>query len=411
MGARDLSRLFLCTTMHSPEETTKAIERFLDGTATATDLKIVADWYESFEDETVVIPGNEALRQEVKERMKVRLQDMIRTEKEIHPKSASRKISRIWYQVAAVFLILIAGSLVYRYYISVPEKPPVQLVQQPILLNDIAAPLSSHATLTLADGTRVSVDSAASGAIAQEGQTRILKQADGNLRYEGAGGQSGLLYNTLSVPRGSRVVTLTLADGTQAWLNAESSLRYPVAASGMEHKVFISGEVYFEVHKNPHRRFLVAAGNTSTEVMGTHFNVNAYAENNMVKVTLLEGLVKVSAAGTERSIVPGQQAQLLQQGIIKLANKPDLEAVMAWKNGLFKFDKEDLQSIMRTIQRWYNVDLAYEGTMRRLTFGGMINRKENASAVLDLLELTGVVKFRIASSTGAGRAKIYVTIL
>jgi ferric-dicitrate binding protein FerR (iron transport regulator) len=237
-----------------------------------------------------------------------------------------------------------------------------------------------------------------------------MKLANGEISYQQAGAVQEMIYNTLSVPRGSEVVTLTLSDGTRVWLNAESSLRYPVAFLTSERKVEIAGEAYFEVSKDPKRKFSVLANGTTTEVLGTHFNLSAY-NNQDTKVTLLEGAVNVSNSISHQILAPGQQAGLKASGNITLDNKADLEAVMAWKNGLFRLRNSDIQTIMEQISRWYNVEIAWEGKERPINFGGVVSRRSNVSVLLEAMEMTGTVKFRWEAATKPGyEARIVVVM-
>jgi transmembrane sensor len=319
---------------------------------------------------------------------------------------------RFRLRLAAASILLLLGVGVALLISSRGDRgKPVAGNTAPSLIRDISAPVLTHATLTLANGTAIVMDSVGNGSLAVQGTTRVTKLADGRIAYSTAGNAATVMYNTFTVPRGGKVVSMKLSDGTQVWLNSESSLRYPVAFGAGERKVVITGEAYFEVSRDPARKFLVVAGGTSTEVLGTHFNVNAYGDKGGVRVTLLEGKVKVRSGAAEQLVVPGEQAGLDEKGVITLSKKTDLEAVMAWKNGLFKFNDEDLQGVMDQIHRWYNVEVVYEGRIRPLNFGGVISRRERVSAVLELLELTKTVKFRIEPSTdGTSAGKVVVEL-
>jgi ferric-dicitrate binding protein FerR (iron transport regulator) len=392
------------------EDISKAIEKFINGSASEEDQRMVDAWYYSFNDTEVFISTDiKDAREKVKGRMKMRLQKMLteENERDLQRRAIGRRRTR-WYAAAAAVVFLLAGAGIFKYYSLSDHSQQVAVIKPVPVINDVAAPSSSNATLTLADGSRITLDSAVNGSVALQGKTWIIKLSDGELAYDGPDNEKEIMYNTLSVPKGSRVVTLKLSDGTQVWLNSESSLRYPVAYTKGEQKVYITGEAYFEVSKDPNRTFLVTAGGTTTKVLGTSFNVNAYPDNDANKVTLLEGRLKVTNGDADRIIAPGQQAYLPENGAVKVNNDVDLEEVMAWKNGLFKFNKEDLKSIMHKIERWYNVEISYEGDIKTLTFGGVIPRKENVSSVLDLLQMTGVVKFTIKPSETGRAGKIIV---
>lgn len=308
-----------------------------------------------------------------------------------------------WYYAAAavVFLALLAGG----YFWLNREQPVKDIVvtptkQQPVK-NDVS-PLTRKATLTLADGTVVVLDSAQSGVLAVEGSTSVTKKFDGQLVYDMADSAQSVLYNTLSVPRGGNVVHITMSDGTKVWLNAASTLHYPVAFTGDERRVEISGEAYFEVAPNADAPFVVNKGSMEIAVLGTSFNVNAYGEEDDVKVTLLEGKVKVMNEGTA-ILKPGEQAVVNQTGEISVHRNFDQEAVMAWKNGLFHFDNTSIEVIIRQIERWYDVSIEYDSTLKNVAFNGQISRYSKASEVLEMLEAAEAIHFRIKDR------KIYLT--
>jgi len=189
-----------------------------------------------------------------------------------------------------------------------------------------------------------------------------------------------------------------LADGTEVWLNAASSIKFPTAFNGNERRVEVTGEAYFEVAHNAAKPFRVASNGQLVEVLGTHFNVNAYSDEASVKTTLLEGKVKVSATGTNQVqyLTKGEQAALNKNEF--KVSKVNTEAVVAWKNGQFIFDNDDIQHIMRTIARWYNVDIEYKGPVMDDVFCGTISRFNNVSEVLKLLQLTGKVHFTVTNN-------------
>jgi transmembrane sensor len=321
----------------------------------------------------------------------------------LQPSSIMMPNRRFWLRWAAAAIILLLGAGVWLAIYNRNSAP--------LATRDVKAPVLAQATLTLANGVAIRLDSAGNGSLADQGSAKVTKLADGQLAYDASGKADDMMYNTLTVPRGSKVVSLRLSDGTRVWLNSESSLHYPAAFGPGGRKVEITGEAYFEVSRDPARKFLVVDGDAVTEVLGTNFNVNAYKDNTKIKVTLLEGKVKVRSATAERLILPAEQAGINADGAITLAEKTDLEAVIAWKNGLFKFDDEDLQSVMEQIHRWYNLDIVYEGKMKPLNFGGVISRRENVSAVLDLLQLTGAVKFRIVPPTDGTTAGKVIVVL
>ncbi|MEP7257036.1 MAG: FecR domain-containing protein [Flavitalea sp.] len=317
------------------------------------------------------------------------------------------KKSRLWLYAAAAVLLLSGGGATWFFLNSAREKTPV--ISQVIPPNPAVAPPSSvKAAITLANGQVIELDSAGNGTLALQGNTSIIKLSDGQLIYKPAGNKptsTETVFNTLNVPRGSRVVNITLSDGTRVWLNAASSLRYPASFEDGDRKVEVTGEVYFEVASLPlvasgiEKRkipFIVkVSGKTEVSVLGTHFNIQSYADDPLTAVTLLEGSVKVSIGGAARMLTPGQQAKVNMLGNIAMADKVDLEHVMAWKNGYFKFDGADIKDVMRQMARWYDVEVVYQGTEVSQHFRGNISRNVDAAKVFKMLEATDEVHFKI----------------
>jgi transmembrane sensor len=298
----------------------------------------------------------------------------------------------VWVRWAAAAAVLLVSLGSYFYFTAKNEKP--NILAQTLAPADVKAPQTNRATITMAGGRKVFLDGAANGALANQGNVQVIKLADGQIAYIGA--TADITYNTLTNPRGSNLITMTLTDGTRVWLNAGSSLTYPVAFSGKERNVEITGEAYFEVAQNAALPFIVKKLNDDAkiQVLGTHFNINAYDDEAALKVTLLEGAVKVSKGTRSSLLKPGQQAQL-KDGDIKVINDIDLEEVMAWKNEKFQFgDASDIGAMMRQISRWYDVDVEYQGNITG-HIGGSISRYVNASQVLKMLETTGAMKFKI----------------
>jgi transmembrane sensor len=326
-----------------------------------------------------------------------------------------------WVRYAAAILIILGiGS--YLYISNQKEKPSVTQVNPNPVKNDVA-PGGNRATLTLADGSKIVLDSAKNGKLADEINAAVVKNGD-KLVYEknnfkkdlpspreGSGEDSKIAvsYNTLATPRGGQY-QLTLADGSQVWLNAESSIRYPTAFAGKERKVTVTGEAYFEVTKDKSKPFIVAVTSHPSalttdhenqaleiEVLGTHFNVNAYNEEPTINTTLLEGSVKLTSHPSPLTSVltlkPGQQGQLNDQKLV-LAKDPDIEQVMAWKEGKFYFNQQDIKSILTQFARWYDVEVIYQGQLKNRKFFGIVSRSSSLSQVLKLLEDSGI-KFKI----------------
>lgn len=281
-------------------------------------------------------------------------------------------VMRRWGWAAACIILLISAGIYWW-----PSQQPAEQVA--VTVADVT-PGSNKAILTLADGTQISLDSNASRMI-REG----IRQEGNQLQYDGAAGVS---LNTLSTPRGGQF-QVKLPDGTMAWLNAASSIRYPAAFIGKERVVEITGEVYFEVAKNAKMPFRVKAGNRQViEVLGTHFNVCAYNDETIARTTLIEGAVRVQGM----LLKPGQQAQTGTDGTKIMQVHTD--QAIAWKNGFFDFEDADLEDVMRQLSRWYDLEVIYEGKPPRMQFGGKMSRDLKLSDILAGLKGASV-HFRI----------------
>jgi len=294
----------------------------------------------------------------------------------------------IWKKLAvAASILLVIGLGSYFLFFNNNKNQDEITKTGP---QDVESPTVTKATITLANGEQISLDSLTS---LQQGNVKIEKTKDGQIVYNGSA--ATVQYNILVNPRGSKVQPLTLNDGTKVWLNAESSIRYPTAFTGTDRKVEITGEAYFEVAHNAAQPFIVSdvSRDVQVQVLGTHFNINTYSDEAVMKVTLLEGSVKVMKGSASGILKPGQQAQV--SGVIKVVNGVDVEEVMAWKNGQFAFGGKDLETVMKQLSRWYDVGIQYEGAKPVANFRGSISSQESLAEVLKMLELTKAVKFRI----------------
>jgi ferric-dicitrate binding protein FerR (iron transport regulator) len=296
-----------------------------------------------------------------------------------------------WVAYAAAVVLVIAVGMVVAPVKKKPARAVVTAPKQEII-KDIP-PGGNKAILTLADGATISLDDCKKGDIARDGNARIVKGGDsGTLIYHAvAGNQQALAYNTITTPRGGQY-QLTLSDGSKVWLNASSSLHFPTTFNGKERAVALTGEGYFEVARNTTMPFSITVNGVRVQVLGTHFNINAYRDEPVVKTTLIEGAVKVEIGGQAVLLRPGQQA--VAGGAdrsLRLDPEADLEEVMAWKEGIFNFKNLDIESIMRQISRWYDVEVVYGGGKKpEGHFSGMISRNTPALTVLKMLEYGGV---------------------
>jgi ferric-dicitrate binding protein FerR (iron transport regulator) len=311
----------------------------------------------------------------------------------VAPESKVRKMR--WFRLtaaAAVLTALAAGS--YIYFTPATKRPIAATTIQPKQI-DIAPPASNKAVLTLADGTKIQIGSIGNGMIALQGNVRIIKQANGEITYAGSDAKE-VSYNTLDVPRGSKPMGLTLSDGSEVWLNVGSSLTYPTAFTGGQRKVKINGEAYFEIAHNAKMPFIVQHDDVTISVLGTHFNVNAYEDENSVTTTLLEGSVRIKreikANGSAQSLLlkPGDQAELIDDGRLNINHHADLQQVIAWKEGNFEFKNTTVKEIMRQISRWYDVEVEYRGARPEYQLTGKISRNVNLSELIDMLQYAGV---------------------
>jgi hypothetical protein len=308
--------------------------------------------------------------------------------------SAIRRIMRLAAAVA-VLLILSGGIyfLVHQKTVSLVSVARSQQVKKVDVL-----PGTNKAMLTLANGAVIALDSMQNGMLASQGGSRILKVNNGELTYDNSGSKDSkqVLYNTITVPRGGEY-RLVLPDGSKVWLNAASSLRFPVSFSGRERAVELSGEAYFEIAENKNMPFKVMAGNMKVVVLGTHFNVKAYSDEAVIKTTLLEGAVDIINGNNRMLLKPGQQAQLFKAKGAMNKVWIDTSMAVAWKNGVFSFNSTSIYDIMREISRWYNVDVSYKDSLK-VYLNGRIHRNVNVSQVFNILELTKEVHFKISGN-------------
>lgn len=318
------------------------------------------------------------------------------TWEQIHFQINKPKVRSIWSwkRISAIAAILIGVLLVGRWlFVATTSTVPQAHVREEI------SPGKQSATLTLANGTQIHLHETQDGQIVEESGIKISKTQDGQLIYEVVQHTVGTVgQNTLSTTKGE-TYRIKLPDGTHVWLNAASSISYPVRfANGGTRTVQLMGEAYFEVAKDPKHPFIVQTKDQQVEVLGTHFNVNSYADEPAIQTTLLEGRVQVSSHNQKLQLFPGQQSTLTANGVLR-SKQIDATPIIAWTNNEFMFDGDDIESVMRKIERWYNVDVIYQGKKTTEKFGGGISRFDNVQKVLNLLEKTGAVHFKIDGKT------------
>lgn len=285
-----------------------------------------------------------------------------------------------WRKIAVAASVLVAIGIGTFVLFQKKDQSPVIVASK--VSND-KEPAKMGAILTLSNGSKIVLDSAGNGLLANQNNTAVSKKNGGIVYKAGSGAQ--VVYNTMTTPR-ARQYNLELSDGTKVWLNASSSITFPTSFAANERKVTLTGEAYFEVAKDKKRPFRVLVNDMQVNVLGTHFNVNAYDDEATVNTTLLEGSVLLTEKGKKVLLKPGQQAQKQKLGDIVVNDNVNLEEVMGWKNGIFYFDNASLQMVLRELSRWYGVDVVFEKGIPERTFEGEIQRNLQLSQVLKILE-------------------------
>lgn len=307
------------------------------------------------------------------------------------------KMFQLYRRYAAAAVVLLAAAAAIYFYTGQNKVVEKSVAVAKIAVEDVE-PGGNKAVLVLADGSELSLTDADNGELARQAGIKVSKTADGQLVYEISEGNSNTapVYNTIKTPVGGQY-QLNLPDGSRVWLNAASSLTFPASFNGKERKVALKGEAYFEVAKNAKKPFVVSSRSVHSEqevkVLGTHFNVNSYDNEKTIKTTLLEGSVQVSARTGMKVLQPGQQSALDNSRIHISA--VDAYQTIDWKNGDFIFSDEGIHSIMRKLERWYDIEIIYQGNIPEIGFSGEISRSKKLSEVLNVLETTREINFKI----------------
>lgn len=297
-----------------------------------------------------------------------------------------------WKAAAAVFILLGSAYLLYK----ITANPAVNFHKQPTVAarTDVPAPAKDLARIELSNGKVVYLDSIGKGKIGDQGAAEMFNSDQHVVSYRMVqeSGDLTTIYNTLRNPRGSRVANIVLSDGTRVCLNAGSSLKFPVAFGAGERTVELSGEGYFEVAQDRSKPFHVVSKDNpfNINVLGTVFNVKAYADDRAAKVTLISGAVSLDNGISTKRLSPGQQASLVQERQMVIHDDADVDAATAWKNGRFYFDKLEVPEIMKEISRWYGVNVNYVGNISARHFSGIIPRSSKLSEVLRIFERAGI---------------------
>jgi ferric-dicitrate binding protein FerR (iron transport regulator) len=358
------------------------LKKFFSGQCSTDELKKLQEQEAAFQ--LLDLPW----RQEMGDEQEIKEQILTSLHEQMHP----RRPFRWKYFSIAASMLLVCGLAYLNYPSAKKSNPP--LLSHSKKTHEIVVPGSSKAVLTLSDGSSIDLDDSHTGMLCKQGNVKVDKLANGQLVYNNATGTADKsIYNTITTPRGGEY-QVVLSDGTRVWLNAASALKFPATFSCKQRRVELVGEAYFEVAKNKSMPFTVSMNKMAIEVLGTHFNVNAYPDEDEVKTTLLEGSVKLRSGQQSSMLKPGEQAVLGSSNSFQI-HPVDVEEAVAWKNGYFIFDNENIQGIMRKVSRWYDVDVEYSGKVDEGSFGGTVSRFKSVSGILKSLELTGTVHFKL----------------
>lgn len=372
----------------------KLLQRYLDGQCSPEEVAELYTWLRTSEAHRPLLT---AMQQEFEQVMQqpqevpAELSDRIESRllQEINRKKLRPLLNRrYWFAAAAsIILLVIAGGLWWYTAGSRPDQPASSGKELASIKSakDIG-PGTNKAVLTLADGSTVTLDSAGNQVI-QQGKTKV-QQNNGQLQYAANGKGEAIGYNTLSTPRGAQF-NIVLPDGSRVWLNAASSLRFPTAFTGKDRVVELRGQGYFEIAKDAARPFIVKVNTTEVQVLGTRFDIMAYADEKSLNTTLLEGAVRLKQGTFQQKLVPGQQA-VLDYASGRMSVRPvDVDEVVAWKTGFFEFDNASITVIMRQLARWYDIEVTYLNNSSSRLFGGRISRNLPLSEILHMLEANG----------------------
>jgi transmembrane sensor len=368
--------------MMKDKEATGLLKRYQSGDCTEAERVLVETWYLKHRPANAHALSEEEIEEDVQ-----KIWDVLENT------SNPRRVI-LWSKISIAALILITLSAGLYFFIP---KHQAEAQASSRAVADIQ-PGGNKAFLTLADGSKISLTDAGTGEIAKQAGIRITKTADGQVVYSAlpipATSQAAPAFNTIETPRGGKY-QLILPDGTRAWLDAASSLRYPLQFADSERRVELSGQAYFEVAKDKSKPFKVISKNQQIEVLGTHFNVNAYPDDAKLITTLIEGSVKVSLKDQDqaRLLEPGQRSVL--QGTIIEVSDADVEEAIAWKNDKFVFEHDDVGTMFRKIERWYDVDFEYNHELDDLEIMGHFSRNRALSDVLRMLQINRKVKFKV----------------
>ncbi|GAA3990057.1 FecR family protein [Mucilaginibacter dorajii] len=385
----------------------EVIDRYLAGDCTADEIAEVHQWFSSFDhipEHLVGLPEDE--QDLLKEKLlgqiigeKHQIKQIFNSSDSVKPQDleirensqqGETRIFRLWPKIAvAVSMSLIIGVLFY----SVRNSHKKAVNQNAEIQQKDISPGGNNAVLTLADGSEIVLNQAKKGLLTKQGNVKISKTSEGKLVYNtsnsGTEASNAVSFNMVRTPKGGQY-EVVLPDGTKVWLNALSYLKFPTAFNGKTRLVEVSGEAYFEVTKNMVKPFVVKSARAEVTVLGTHFNVNDYADETSSRTTLLEGSVSIKGRNTKAMLRPGDQAVLNENDVMKIAEHVDTEEAVAWKNGIFEFNGTDITTIMRQVARWYDINVTYTGNPDHGLYNGTISRNVNLSEMLTMIRYMGV---------------------
>ena len=375
----------------------KLVKKFISGKANQKEEAFLENYYRHFEEADHDLSQlSVEEKEDIKNKMKERIWSTALSNNQTSRGKGIllhfiKKYPQIAVAASIAGVLLISALFLVRHPDVNAIADAVKLKTKPTAI--AITPGQDKALLTLADGSVIMLDSAGNGLLTAQSNASV-SNSNGKLVYSARQSDvKSTVFNTISTPRGGQY-QIVLADGTKVWLNATSSLQYPVTFSGNERRVNLTGEAYFEVAKNKLKPFIVHVKDVDVKVLGTHFNIMSYDDEDHIATTLLEGSVDITKADISTVLFPGQQMRYYTDGRAELKENADIDQAIAWKNGKFYFVAADIKTIMRQLSRWYNVDVVYEGKIPDVAFGGIVSRKENINQLLKVFELTGKVHFK-----------------
>lgn len=369
--------------------------KFLNGKISDAEQAEFDAWFNQIETNDIFVPESVASSEE--EHRQIILN---RIHEKINQYEKGNRVRRMWLRVAAAVILMMLSFGLFKIFNK-------QISYQHTLSKlKSVTPGGNNAILTLANGKQIVLNNSRNGLLVNLGNITVSKANNGQVIYKVIGSAKNTLrvsYNTITTPNGGQYEVI-LPDGSKVWINSSSSLKYPTQFTGKERDVELNGEGYFEVAKNKLMPFKVSSHGQTVEVLGTHFNINAYTDEPGIKTTLLEGSVKVTAMGTEKPqlLIPGQQAIFNKGGI--MVSDADTAQAVAWKNGLFYFKDADVASIMRLLARWYNLKIDINGQLPERKFSGKIYKNLNAAQVLQIINYSAI-NYKVEEPTDGKSAK------